>query len=90
VQGNNLRIEQQLAGLVLLAGMLYLATLKPGPKEGKADIAPTVQKIEPAADTSLNQMFPPKRIEAIKRKALKRYKARQDEQWRRWLEGVSR
>ena len=90
MQGNNLRIEQQLAGLVFLAGIVYMATVKPKPKAGKLDIALAVQKPEPVKSASLNQMFPPERIEAIKRKALRRYKAKQDLQWQRWLDSVSR
>ena len=90
MQSDNLRIEQQLAGLVLLAGMVYMMAPRARPKEGKAGIVPAAQKIETAAKPGLNQMFPPERIEVIKRKALKRYKDKQDEQWRRWLESVSR
>lgn len=88
MQSNNLRIEQQLAGLILLAGLAYMAAPRPKPKVNA--VPATQETIQPAADTKLNQMFPPERLQAIKRKALKRYKAKQDEQWQRWLDSVSR
>jgi len=41
-------------------------------------------------EAELAKMFPPERIEQIKKKELRRYKAAQDEKWRRWFESVSR
>ncbi len=88
MQSNNLRIEHHLAGLIFLAGIAYMAAPRPKPKVAAVPVTP--KTIQPAANTSLNQMFPPERLQAIKRKALKRYKAKQDVQWQRWLDSVSR
>ncbi len=41
-------------------------------------------------EVELAKMFPPERIQAIKRKELQKYRASQDEKWRRWFESVSR
>ena len=41
-------------------------------------------------EVELARMFPPERIEQIKKKELRRYQAAQDEKWRRWLEAVSK
>jgi len=35
-------------------------------------------------------MFPPERIEAIKRRELRRFKQAQDKKWQNWLESVSK
>lgn len=39
---------------------------------------------------ALTRVFPQARLECIKKKAVRRYKARQDVMWQRWLEGVAR
>jgi len=46
----------------------------------------------PPADVraDLQAMFPPERIEAIKRRELRRFKQAQDEKWQNWLESVSK
>jgi hypothetical protein len=41
-------------------------------------------------EAELAKMFPPERIEQIKKKELRRYKVAQDKKWRNWLEAVSR
>ena len=41
-------------------------------------------------EVELVKMFPPERVEQIKKKELRRYKAAQDEKWRRWFESISR
>jgi len=38
----------------------------------------------------LQAMFPPERIEAIKRRELRRFKQAQDKKWQNWLESVSK
>ena len=41
-------------------------------------------------EADLAKMFPPERIEQIKRRELRRYKAAQDKKWQNWMEKVSR
>ena len=36
------------------------------------------------------EVFPPERIEEIKKRELKRFRETQDKKWRNWLESVSR
>jgi hypothetical protein len=81
---------KQISGLVVLAGCLYLA--KPASKKNRPATAlpATPKETAPGVNPDLLQRFPPERLEAIKRKSLRRYKARQDDQWQRWLDSVSR
>lgn len=39
---------------------------------------------------SLTDIFPPEKIEEIKKRELRRFKASQDKKWRRWLDSVLR
>ncbi len=83
-------LVQQLSDLVLLTGCVYMAV----PSKPRSNV-PSVQKPAPAdteleANPNLTQMFPPERLEAIKRKALRRYQAKQDAQWQHWLDNISR
>lgn len=82
-------VARQMAELVILASCAYLA--KPATRKNTT-VTPSVQPTVPKTETNsaLAQMFPPKRIEAINRKALRRYKDRQDLQWQRWLDSVSK
>ena len=43
-----------------------------------------------ARERDLAGLFPPERIEEIKKRELKRFKEAQDRKWRNWLESVSR
>ena len=45
---------------------------------------------DPSDETELAALFPPERIERIKREELRRFKAAQDKKWKRWFESVSR
>ena len=45
---------------------------------------------EEKQEADLARMFPPERIEQIKRRELRRFKAAQDKKWQSWLEQVSR
>lgn len=38
----------------------------------------------------LEELFPPERIEAIKKKELRRYRQAQDKKWRNWIKSVSK
>ena len=53
----------------------FIARLRGSGKKHEADLA---------------EMFPPERIEQIKRRELRRFKAAQDKKWQNWLEKVSR
>ncbi len=41
-------------------------------------------------EVELVKMFPPERLEKIKVRELRRYKAAQDKKWQNWMEGVSK
>jgi len=41
-------------------------------------------------ERELTEMFPPGKIEVIKKRELRRFKDTQDKKWRRWFESVSR
>ena len=41
-------------------------------------------------EVELVSMFPSERIEQIKKRELRHYKAAQDKKWENWLEGVSK
>lgn len=43
----------------------------------------------PGVSPALLRLFPPSRLERIKRRALRKYKAKQDIQYKRWLQRVS-
>jgi len=43
----------------------------------------------PGVSPALLRLFPPARLERIKAKALRKYKAKQDIQYERWLQRVS-
>jgi predicted anti-sigma-YlaC factor YlaD len=62
------------------------------PDEGRGleEFIARLKGSEKKHEVELAQMFPPERIEAIKRKELRRYKAAQDKKWENWLEGVSK
>lgn len=86
-------LAKQLAGLVVLAGCLYLAW----PEKRKITVLPAVtepgnteETSRPEVVPSLSSLFSPRRIEAIKRKELKRYQQKQDIKWQNWLRSVSR
>ena len=42
-----------------------------------------------AHSSSIEELFPPERIEQIKRKELRRFKQAQGKKWRKWLDAVS-
>ena len=42
-----------------------------------------------SVNPDLLKLFPPSRLERIKRKALRKYAAKQDAQYQKWLEAVS-
>jgi len=39
--------------------------------------------------SAFDEMFPPERIEAIKKKELRRFKAAQDKKWQNWRKSVA-
>ena len=43
-----------------------------------------------SSGSNLAQVFPPERIEKIKKRELARFKNAQDKKWRNWLESVSK
>jgi hypothetical protein len=45
---------------------------------------------EPNHEAGVAKVFPPERIERIKKKELRRFRETQDKKWQNWLEGVSR
>jgi len=47
-------------------------------------------EVSPSINPDLLKLFPPSKIEHIKRKALRRYAARQDIQWQHFLESMSK
>ena len=46
--------------------------------------------VEPEVNPKLREMFPPERVERIKKKELRRFREAQDKKWRNWLEEVSK
>ena len=48
---------------------------------------PRVPTAQPVA--AFDQMFPPERIKAIKKKELRRFKAAQDRKWENWRKAVA-
>jgi len=61
----------------------------PLPQEGN-ELERFVARLRNSDEVSLAKMFPAERIEQIKKKELRRYKARQNERWENWLKAVSR
>lgn len=55
------------------------------PKQQESNNTATASFISPA----LLKLFPPERIARIKAKALRKYAAKQDAQYERWLQRVS-
>ncbi len=55
---------------------------------GQSENNPTTEA-NPEINPNLLKMFPPERIERIKKKELRRYKAAQDRKWRNYLESVN-
>lgn len=45
---------------------------------------------EPEINPELLRMFPPERLERIKKKELRKYKAAQGKKWRNYMESVSK
>lgn len=64
----------------------------------KSDTEPKEQTIiprnileeQPEINPELLKMFPPERLERIKKKELRKYKASQGKKWRNYLESVSK
>lgn len=57
------------------------------PKETTQKQSDGVESTE--INPELLKMFPPERLEKIKEKELRKYKAAQDKKWRKYLESVS-
>jgi hypothetical protein len=63
---------------------------EPDEGSGLEEFIARLKGSEKKHEIELARMFPPERIEQIKKKELRRYKATQDKKWENWLEGVSK
>lgn len=54
------------------------------------DFIKKMGKISVKKESDLAKMFPPDRIEQIKKKELRKFKQAQDKKWENWFEGVLR
>ena len=100
MQGQSVQVINQVVALVAMAVITKAAYSLEKVYSPKVEISPPVKpegenKLEEFMakrkhEVELARMFPKERIEEIKRKELRRYKAAQDKKWENWLEAVSK
>lgn len=59
-------------------------------KETKENSQGNTSIDNPEINPELLKMFPPERMEKIKRRELRRYKQAQEKKWKNWMESVSK
>lgn len=85
-------MNELLSKLTAFCVLALSARLALGEHRQKAatDLKPMVMASDAIVNDKLRALFSRERIEAIKRKEMRRFKQAQDKKWRNWLEAVSR
>lgn len=85
-------MNELLSKLIAFCVFALSARMALGERRQKAatDLKPMVMASDAIVNDKLRALFSRERIEAIKRKEMRRFKQAQDKKWRNWLEAVSR